>query len=155
MYPNPDAYLQGFDKAEWDVAIGPRVLAPPDKVDSTQNIWNISLVYVAAPGKEFAYIASVDKSDVNVNTIRGAPSDRVLTREIKNAKIIRIPLSPTISADAADLLSYVFGADSGVGYPIAETFQGSHVLPAAMTGDFGAAFYGRLGNEAWYGALPD
>src|SRR5262245_57944245 len=125
MYPNPEAYLQSFDKAEWDVAIGPRVLAPPDKVDSTPDIWNINLVYVAAPGKEFSDIASVDKSDVNVGTIRGAPSDRVLTREIKNAKIIRIPLSPTISADAANLLRSgtvdVFGADSGVGYPIAET----------------------------------
>jgi ABC-type amino acid transport substrate-binding protein len=136
LYPNPDAYLQSFDKAEWDVAIGPRVLAPPDKVDSTPDIWNINLVYVAAPGKEFSDIASVDKSDVNVGTIRGAPSDRVLTREIKNAKIIRIPLSPTISADAANLLRSgtvdVFGADSGVGYPIAETLQGSHVLPGAF-----------------------
>jgi len=73
MYPNPDAYLQSFDKAEWDVALGPRVLAPPDKVDFTPDIWNINLVYVAAPGKEFPDIASVDKSDVNVGTIRGAP----------------------------------------------------------------------------------
>ncbi len=56
---------------------------------------------LAAPGKEFPDIASVDKSDVNVGTIRGAPSDRVLTRKIKNAKVIRIPLSPTNSADAA------------------------------------------------------
>src|SRR6478735_9090486 len=28
MYPNPDAYLQSFGKGEWDIAIGPRVLAP-------------------------------------------------------------------------------------------------------------------------------
>jgi polar amino acid transport system substrate-binding protein len=28
MYPNPDAYLQSFGKDEWDIAIGPRVLAP-------------------------------------------------------------------------------------------------------------------------------
>jgi polar amino acid transport system substrate-binding protein len=112
------------------------VLAPPNKVDSTPDIWNINLVYVAAPGKEFPDIASVDKSDVNVGTIRGAPSDRVLTGEIKYAKIIRIPLSPTISADAANLLRSgavdVFGADSGVVYPIAETLPGSHVLPGAF-----------------------
>ena len=62
MYPNPDAYLQSFGKGEWDIAIGPRVLAPADKADSTAALWVISLVYVAAPGKEFPDIASVDKA---------------------------------------------------------------------------------------------
>ncbi len=28
MYPNPGAYLESFGKGEWDIAIGPRVLAP-------------------------------------------------------------------------------------------------------------------------------
>ena len=28
MYPSPDAYVQSFGKGEWDIAIGPRVLAP-------------------------------------------------------------------------------------------------------------------------------
>src|SRR3954467_73431 len=104
MYPNPEAYLQSFGKGEWDIAIGPRVLAPADKADSTANLWAISLVYVAAPGMEFRDIASIDKTGVKIGTIRGAPSDRVLTREIKAAELIRIPLSPTIAADAADLL---------------------------------------------------
>ncbi len=62
MYPNPEAYLQSFGKGEWDIAIGPRVLAPADKADSTAALWVISLVYVAAPGKEFPDIASVDKA---------------------------------------------------------------------------------------------
>ena len=121
MYPNPEAYLQSFGKGEWDIAIGPRVLAPADKADSTADLWVISLIYVAAPGKEFPDIASVDKAGVKIGTIRGAPSERVLTREIKAAEIVRIPLSRTIAADAADLLrsgkADVFGADSGVGYP--------------------------------------
>ena len=51
---------------------------------------------------EFPDIASVDKAGVKIGTILGAPSDRVLTREIKAAEIVRIPLSPTIAADAAD-----------------------------------------------------
>jgi polar amino acid transport system substrate-binding protein len=80
MYPNPDAYLQSFGKGEWDIAIGPRVLAPADKADSTADLWAISLVYVAAPGTEFPDIASVDKAGVKIGTIRGAPSDRVRSR---------------------------------------------------------------------------
>ena len=136
MYPNPDAYLQSFGKGEWDVAIGPRVLAPADKADSTANIWTISLVYVAAPGREFPDVASVDQAGVKIGTIRGAPSDRVLTREIKAAEIVRIPLSPTIAADAADLLrsgkASVFGADSGVGYPAAQALPGAKIVPGAF-----------------------
>src|ERR1700709_1895033 len=94
MYPNPDAYLQSFGKGEWDIAIGPRVLTPADKADSTANLWAISLVYVAAPGKEFPDIASVDKAGVKIGTILGAPSDRVLTGELKAAEIVAIPLTP-------------------------------------------------------------
>ena len=136
MYPSPEAYLQSFGKDEWDIAIGPRVLAPADKADSTADLWVISLVYVAAPGKEFPDIASVDKAGVKIGTIRGAPSDRVLTREIKAAEIIRIPLSPTIGTDAAELLrsgkADVFGADSGVGYPAADALPGARIVPGAF-----------------------
>jgi polar amino acid transport system substrate-binding protein len=60
----------------------------------------------------------------------------VLTREIKAAEIVRIPLSPTIAADAAELLrsgkADVFGADSGVGYPAAEAPPGAKVVPGAF-----------------------
>jgi len=136
IYPSPDAYLQSFGKDEWDIAIGPRVLAPAEKADPTADLWVISLVYVAAPGKEFSNIASVDRPGVKIGTIRGAPSDRVLTREIKSAEIVRIPLSPTIATDAAELLrsgkADAFGADSGVGYPAAEALPGANIVPGAF-----------------------
>jgi len=136
MYPNPETYLQSFCKDEWDIAIGPRVLPPADRADSTADLWVISLVYVAAPGKQFPDIGAVDKPGVKIGTIRGAPSDRVLTREIKAAEIVRIPLSPTIAADAAELLrsgrADVFGADSGVGYPAAEALPGAKIVPGAF-----------------------
>src|SRR5262249_10987339 len=136
MYPNPEAYLQSFGKGEWDIAIGPRVLAPADKADLTADLWVVSLVYVAAPGKKFPDTGSVDKPGVKIGTIRGAPSDRVLTREIKSAQIIRIPLSPPILADAAELLrsgkADVFGADAGVGYPAAKALRGAKIVPGAF-----------------------
>ena len=91
---------------------------------------------VAAPGKEFPDVASVDKTGVKIGTIRGAPSERVLTREIKAAEIVRIPLSPTIAADAAELLrsgkADVFGADSGVGYSAADALSGAKIVPGAF-----------------------
>ena len=78
----------------------------------------------------------MDKAGVRIGTIRGAPSDRVLTREIKAAEIVHIPLSPTIAVDAADLLrsgkTNVFGADSGIGYPAPEVLTGARIVPGAF-----------------------
>jgi len=136
MYPNPEAYLQSFGKGEWDIAIGPRVLAPADKADSTADLWVVSLVYVAAPGTQFPDTGSVDRAGVKIGTIRGSLSDRMLTRDIKAAEIIRIPLSPTIATDAAELLrsgkADVFGADAGVGYPTAKALPGAKIVPGAF-----------------------
>jgi ABC-type amino acid transport substrate-binding protein len=136
MYPNPEAYAQSFGKGEWDIAIGPRALASEEKADSTADLWIISLVYIAAPGREYADISAVDRPGVKIGTITGAPSDRILTREIKSAEIVRIPLSPHITSDAAELLrdgkADVFGADSGVGYPAAEALPGAKVVPGVF-----------------------
>src|ERR1700742_4644496 len=40
-YPNPQAYEQSFAAPAWDIAIGPRVLAPTDKADVTPDAWLI------------------------------------------------------------------------------------------------------------------
>jgi len=73
---------------------------------------------------------------VKIGTIRGSLSDRMLTPDIKAAEIIRIPLSPTIAADAAELLrsgkADVFGADAGVGYPTAKALPGAKIVPGAF-----------------------
>src|SRR5262245_11326989 len=47
VYSNPEAYEQSFGKKEWDIAIGPRVLAPVEKADSTADLWLIDLMYLA------------------------------------------------------------------------------------------------------------
>jgi hypothetical protein len=68
--------------------------------------------------------------------LRALSKNALLTREIKAAEIVRIPLSPTIAADAAELLrsgkADVFGADSGVGYPAAEALPGAKIVPGAF-----------------------
>ncbi len=62
VYPNPQAYEQSFAKADWDIALGPRVLAPADKADVTGDLWLIDLQYFAAPGKAFASSDQVDRA---------------------------------------------------------------------------------------------
>lgn len=136
MYSNPDAYAQSFGKGEWDVAIGPRVLAPVEKADITSDLWLIPLIYVAAPGREFADASQVDRPGIKIGTIQGSPSDRYLSHSVKSAELVRIPLSVHISADVADLLKSgkadAFGADSGVSYPAADALSGAKIVSGAF-----------------------
>ncbi len=136
MYPNPETYVQSFGKGEWDIAIGPRVLAATENADSGADVWLIDLIYVAAPGKSFADAGQVDRRGVKVGVIQGSPSDRFLSHNLNAAEIVRIPLSAEISADADELLrsgkADVFGADSGVGYPAADGLPGATIVPGTF-----------------------
>jgi polar amino acid transport system substrate-binding protein len=136
IYPNPQAYEQSFGKGEWDVAIGPRVLAPADKADVTPDVWLIDLLYLSAVGHEFAGADQVDRPGVKVGTIQNSPSDRFLTRTLKSAEIVRLPLSPNFPADAIELLrsgkAEVFGADSGLIDSIAGGYPGAKLVPGAF-----------------------
>ena len=85
-YPSPQAYEQSFGKGEWDIAIGPRVLAPADKADVGPDLWLIDLLYLAAAGERFASADQVDRPGVKVGTIENSPSDRFLTRTLKSSQ---------------------------------------------------------------------
>ena len=132
-YPNPEAYVQSFGEGEWDIAIGPRILAASDKADFGADIWLIDLIYVAAPGKSFADVGEVDRPGVKVGVNQGTPSDRFLSHNLKAAEIVRIPLSAEISGDVDELLrsgkADVFGTDAGLAYPVADRLPGSTIVP--------------------------
>ena len=136
VYPNPQTYEQSFGKGEWDIAIGPRVLAPADKADVTPDVWLIDLLYIAATGREFRSADQVDRSGVKVGAIQNSPSDRFLTRTLKSAELVRIPLTSNFPADAIELLrsgaADVFGADSGLIDSIVSSYLGATVVPGAF-----------------------
>jgi polar amino acid transport system substrate-binding protein len=136
VYPNPEAYEQSFGKSEWDIAIGPRVLASPDKADVTPDVWLIDLLYLAAEGRTFPDAGQVDRAGVKIGTIQNSPSDRFLSRALKSAELVRLPLSPNFPADAVDLLrggkADVFGADSGLIDSISAVYPAAKVVPGAF-----------------------
>jgi polar amino acid transport system substrate-binding protein len=134
-HPDPKSYEQGFRKGDWDIAIGPRVLAPADTVHLTRDVWLIDLLFVAAGGQAFAYLDDVDRPGVTVGTIESSPADRFLSRMLKSAALVRLRLSLNFAADAIDMLrsgkADVFGVDAGLvaliasGYPEAKTVAGA------------------------------
>jgi polar amino acid transport system substrate-binding protein len=135
-YRNPQAYEESFAAPAWDVAIGPRVLAPADKADVTPDAWLVELLYLAAAGRQFSAAGEVDRADVKIGTIQNSPSDRFLSRTLKSATLVRLPLSPNFPADAIDMLrsgaADVFGADSGLIAAIAGGFPEGKIVPGAF-----------------------
>ena len=136
IYPNPQAYEQSFGMGEWDIAIGPRVLAPTDKADVTPDVWVIDLLYLAAAGRDFTSADQVDQPGCKVGTIQNSPSDRFLTRTLKSAELLRIPLTANFPADAVEILrggkADVFGADSELIDSIVGSYPEAKVLPGAF-----------------------
>jgi polar amino acid transport system substrate-binding protein len=136
MYPNPQAYEESFAAPAWDLAIGPRVLAPADKADLTSDAWLIELRYLAAPGRTFSAVGEVDRAGVKIATIQNSPSDRFLVRTLKSATLVRLPLSAKFPADAIDMLRHgtadVFGADSGLIAAIAGGYPEGRIMPGAF-----------------------
>ena len=135
-YPNPQAYEESFAAPAWDIAIGPRVLAPADKADVTPDAWLIELRYLAAAGRAFVTADEVDRSGIRIGTIQNSPSDRFLSRTLNSATLVRLPLSPKFPTDAIDMLRGgaidVFGADSGLIAAISGGYPEGKVVPGAF-----------------------
>jgi polar amino acid transport system substrate-binding protein len=143
-YRNPDAYAESFGKEEWDIAIGPRVLAPADMADVLSDLWLVDLLYLAAPRHRFASTDQVDRPGVKVSTIQNSPSDRFLTRTLKSAELVRLPLSANFPTDLIEMLrtgkADLFGGDFGLidwvvgAYPEANIVPGIlHTVRVALT----------------------
>jgi polar amino acid transport system substrate-binding protein len=135
-HPDPEAYEQSFGKGQWDIAIGPRVLAPADMAYLTRDVWLIDLLYLAAAGQAFAGPSEVDRPGVKVGTIQNSPADRFLSRTLKSAALVRLPLSPNFSSDAINMLrngnAHVFGVDAGLIALIAGGYPGAKILAGAF-----------------------
>lgn len=135
-YRNPQAYEDSFAAPAWDIAIGPRVLAAADKADVTPDAWLVELLYLAAAGRALSTASEVDRSGVRIGTIQNSPSDRFLSRTLKSATLVRLPLSPKFPADAIDMLRGgaidVFGADSGLIAAISDGYPEGQIVPGTF-----------------------
>jgi polar amino acid transport system substrate-binding protein len=136
IFPDPQAYEQSFAAPTWDIAIGPRVLAPADKADVTPDAWLIELRYLAAAGRDFSAASAVDRAGTKIGTIQNSPSDRFLSHALKSATLLRLPLSPKFPADAIEMLRSgtvdAFGADAGLIAAIAGGYPEAKVVPGAF-----------------------
>ncbi len=130
VYPNPAAYTQSFAKGEWDVGIGARDPSRAASLDFSPDFMLVDNVFVAAPGREFAGTAEVDRPGVKVAAGKNNAIDHFLTRTLKSAELLRIADDLDTAVDTLKTArADVFGANALVAHQIADRLPGAKIVP--------------------------
>ena len=130
-YANADAYTQSFGKEEWDIAIGPPTPLVAEKADFSPDLMLLDLMYVAAPGREFADAAQVDRPGVRIGVGRNSGADQFLSRTLKSAELVR-PGGGGIEALRSGKAD-VWAANASNVQGVADALPGAKVVPGAFT----------------------
>jgi polar amino acid transport system substrate-binding protein len=130
-YVNADAYTQSFGKREWDIAIGPRTPLVAEKAEFSPDLILSDLMYVAAPGREFADAGQVDRPGVKIGVGRNSGADQFLSRTLKSAELVR-PGGGGVEALRSGKAD-VWGANASNVQGVADGLPGAKVVPGAFT----------------------
>ena len=131
LYPNSSPFTKSFGSQDWDIIITGKNSVVAKLVDFSSDLFFIEYVYLAAPGREFADVAAVDRPGVRIAVPRNASADVYLTRTLKSAELVRL------DGDANDAIEFLRAGQadvyaSGINSlrPMAERLPGSRVLGA-------------------------
>jgi len=130
-YTNAAAYTQSFGKGEWDIAIGPPTPLVAEKADFGPDLTLVDFMYVAAPGREFADAAQVDRPGVKIAVGRNSTADQFLSRTLKSAELVR-PGGGGVEALRSGKAD-VWAANATNVQGVADALPGAKVVPGAFT----------------------
>jgi polar amino acid transport system substrate-binding protein len=130
-YANADAYTQSFGKGEWDIAIGPPTPLVAEKADFSPDLMLLDLMYVTAPGCEFADAGQVDRPGVKIGVGRNSGADQFLSGTLKSAELVR-PGGGGVEALRSGKAD-VWAANASNVQAIADALPGAKVIPGAFT----------------------
>jgi polar amino acid transport system substrate-binding protein len=90
FYPRPGAVIDGLRAAEWDVAISLGI--DPNRateVNFSPPYMEVDLTYLVRPDSPISSIAEGDRAGVRIAVPRGDLVDILLTRQLKQAELLR------------------------------------------------------------------
>jgi len=87
-HPNSDTYTQTFGKNEWDIGFGSKTPLTEQKADFVADLLVNEYWFIAAPGREFANPAQVDRAGVRIGVGLNSSSDQFLRRTLKSAQLV-------------------------------------------------------------------
>ncbi len=99
-YDNLVHYERSFENDEWDLSIGPRDLFRNRTLAFSDVFMAVDNGYVARAGVSLRAASEVDRSGIRVAVAQGSPLAGYLSRNLTNAKIIRLPVGASSARDA-------------------------------------------------------
>jgi polar amino acid transport system substrate-binding protein len=89
VYPGSRAYSQSFGKGDWDIGFGGKTPLVAEKADFILDVLLTDFLFLAAPGRQFADAAQVDRPGVKIGVGLDSSSDQFLSRTLKSAELVR------------------------------------------------------------------
>jgi polar amino acid transport system substrate-binding protein len=134
-YPDSNTYTQSFGKGEWDIGFGARTPLVAEKADFILDVLLTDYLFVAAPGRQFADAAQVDRPGVKIGVGQNSTSDQFLSRTLKSAALVRLPGGgKSIEALRSGQVD-VWAASASNVEEVANRLPGTKVVPGAFTSD--------------------
>ena len=134
-YANANAYIQSFDKDEWDIGFGPRTPLVAAKADFLADTLITDYMFVAAPGREFADATQVDRPGVKIGVGTKSVSDQFLSRTLKSAELVRIPGGGKSVEALRSGQVHVWAASASNIQQVADRLPGAKIIPGAFNSD--------------------
>jgi polar amino acid transport system substrate-binding protein len=134
-YPDSNAYTESFGKGEWDIGFGTRTPLVAEKADFILDVLLTDYLFVAAPGRQFANAAQVDRPGVKVGVGQKSTSDQFLSQTLKSAELVRLPgAGKSIEALRGGQVD-VWAASASNVEQVRDRVPGARIVPGAFTSD--------------------
>jgi len=128
-YDNPARYNESLGTDAWDIGLAARDPSRAEHLAFSDVFMEVDNGYVARPGLSLKSADEVDRPGIRIAVAQGSAPDGFLTRNIKNAEIVRVPggLAPAreaLSNGRAD----VYGENVHLAHRIVADLPGAVVL---------------------------
>jgi polar amino acid transport system substrate-binding protein len=133
-YPDSNSYTQSFGRGEWDVGFAVRTPLVAEKADFIVDILLNDYFFVAAPGREFADAARIDRAGVRVGVGLNSSSDQFLSKTLKSAELVRLTGGRSIEALQSGQVD-VWAASASNVEQVAERLPGAKIVPGTFMSD--------------------
>jgi polar amino acid transport system substrate-binding protein len=131
-YPNTDSFIQTFGKSEWDIGFGTRLPLVAEKADFISDVLLNEYWFIAAPAREFANVAQVDRPGVKIGVGLNSSSDLFLSRTLKSAELVRgLNSIEALRSRQVD----VWAASASNIEEVSKSLSGAKIVPGAFTNE--------------------
>jgi len=134
VYPGSSAYAQSFGKGDWDIGFGGKTSLVADKADFILDVLLTDFLFLAAPGRQFADAAQVDRPGIKIGAGVDSSSELFLKRTLKSAALVRLPGVSSIEALRTGQVD-VWAASASNIEQAAKRLPGAKIVPGAFTSD--------------------